>query len=98
MAKVRWTQQAAEELEAISSFIAADSIHYARLFVTDVISAVEQLETFPSLGRSVPEIGNPAIREIILGYYRIVYRVREELVEIVTVYHTARLLDPARLK
>ncbi len=45
-----------------------------------------------------PEINDPEIREILFGSYRIVYRVKGELVEILTIYHGARLLDPTRLK
>jgi len=97
MAEIRWTRQAADDLEVIACFIAEDSVHYARLFVLDVMSAVERLAVFPHLGRIVPEINNPAIREIILGNYRIIHRIREECIEIVTVYHTARLIDPAKL-
>ncbi len=39
----------------------------------------------------VPEVGDEALREVIHGNYRIVYRLRLDLVEIVTVFHGARL-------
>ena len=97
MAEVRWTAQAADDLESIAEFIARDSPQYARLFVLDVLQAVERLAPFPMIGRTVPELSDPMIREVLLGAYRIVYRVREELVEILTVYHGARLLDPRSL-
>ena len=42
MAEVSWTPQAADDLEAITDFIAADSPHYASLFVIDVFSALGQ--------------------------------------------------------
>jgi len=45
----------------------------------------------------VPEAEDPVIREVILGNYRIVYRTHKELVEILTVNHGARLLDPRDL-
>ncbi|MCC5850538.1 MAG: type II toxin-antitoxin system RelE/ParE family toxin [Verrucomicrobia bacterium] len=98
MAEIRWTAQAADDLEAIADFISDDSPHYARLFVIDVLDAAQRLEHFPRSGRIVPESNDPIIREIILGNYRIVYRVKLELVEILTVYHGARLLDPSTLK
>ncbi len=98
MAQVRWTEQAADDLAAITEFIAADSPQYARLFALDVITAVERLARFPRSGRIVPERANPAIREIILGSYRIVYRLRKDVVEVLTVYHGARLLDPSNLE
>ena len=93
MAKLRWTPQAADDLEAITEFIALDSPHYACLFVIDILAAIERLEEFPKIGRVVPEKEDPSIREIIFGNYRIVYRIREETVEILTVYHGSRLLD-----
>ena len=97
MAEVRWTAQAADDLEAIADFIKQDSPHYATLFVMNVLRAAERLGSFPKSGRMVPEANDPAIREIILGNYRIVYRVKQELVDILTVYHGARLLDPDQL-
>ena len=97
MAEVRWTVQAADDLEAIVEFISRDSEHYARLLAVDILEAVKRLETLPELGRPVPEITTPDIREILCGDYRVIYRVRADLVEILTVYHGARLLDPTRL-
>ncbi|MBN1359621.1 MAG: type II toxin-antitoxin system RelE/ParE family toxin [Sedimentisphaerales bacterium] len=49
------------------------------------------------MGRLVPEVNDPAIRELILGNYRVIYRLRGDLVEILTVHRGARLLDPAKL-
>ncbi|MFC1805806.1 type II toxin-antitoxin system RelE/ParE family toxin [Planctomycetota bacterium] len=97
MAEVRWTSQAADDLVAITDFIAQDSPHYASLFAMDVLAAVETLQAFPSSGRAVPEAKNPSLREILLGNYRIVYRVARDLVEILTIHHGARLLDPSKL-
>jgi len=97
MAGVRWTPQAAEDLEAIANYIAVDSTHYAKLFTVDMLSVVERLSDFPLSGRSVPECNDPAIREILFGSYRIVYRVKSDMVELLTVYHGSRLLDPSRL-
>jgi plasmid stabilization system protein ParE len=97
MAEIRWTPQASDDLEAIAEFISLDSHHYASLFVTDVVNATERLELFPESGRIVPELNEHLIREIILGNYRIVYRITHTAVEILTVYHSARLLTPNEL-
>lgn len=97
MAEVRWTPQATDDLNAIAEFISKDSPHYSSLLVLDVLQAVERLTAFPQSGRIVPEINEPLVREVILGSYRIVCRVRKELVEILTVFHGARLLDPSKL-
>jgi len=97
VAEVRWTPQALGDLEAIAEFISQDSPHYASLFVIDVFTAVERLGEFPLSGRVVPEKNDSKVREVILGNYRIVYRVRDDVVELLTVYHGARLLDPSKL-
>jgi plasmid stabilization system protein ParE len=39
----------------------------------------------------VPELGDESIREVIHGNYRIVYRLRDDVVEIAAVFHGARL-------
>jgi plasmid stabilization system protein ParE len=67
------------------------------LFVLDVFAAIERLENFPQSGRVVPEKNDPQIREILLGNYRIIYRLRKDVAELLTLHHGARLLDPARL-
>ncbi len=97
MADVRWTPQASDDLESIARFISRDSPRYAQLIVIDIVGAIDRLSTFPQSGRIVPERNDPALREIIQGQYRIVYRTKPDLVEILTVHHGARLLDPDRL-
>jgi toxin ParE1/3/4 len=97
MAEIRWTEQAAEDLEAIAEYIARDSPHYASLFCLNTVAKIERLELFPMLGRIVPETNDPAIREILMGNYRIIYRLVGETVEILSIYHGARILDPDTL-
>lgn len=97
MAEVRWTPQAADDFESITNFIAKNSLQYARVFALDVFASLERLETFPNSGRLVPELNRPDIREILLGSYRIVYRIKSDTVEILTLYHGARFFGPFRL-
>ena len=94
MAEVVWTRQAVEDLEGIRAFIARDSEHYATLVYERLVESVDRLETFPLSGRVVPEFGEESIREVVWGNYRIVYRVREALIEVLTVFHGSRLLPP----
>ena len=93
MAEIRWTPQAADDLEALAAYIALDSEHYACLFVIDIISSIERLSTTPERGRIVPEVQNPNVREIFVGNYRIIYRLRASIVEVLTIYHGSRLLE-----
>jgi plasmid stabilization system protein ParE len=98
MAQIRWTPQGFNDLESIAHFIAKDSPHYARLFVIDIFRTIDRLVDFPKSGRIIPELKDPRIREIIFGNYRVVYRLKEKIAEILTVYHGAKLLDPSRIK
>lgn len=97
MAQIRWTPGAAEDLDTIATYSASDSPHYATLFAINILEAVDRLERFPESGRIVPERGDPEIRELLLGNYRIVYRYKAGLPEILTIYHGSRLLDPLTL-
>ena len=92
MARIAWSPQAIADLEAIQSYIARDSEHYAVATIDRILYMVDSLESFPSSGRIVPELGNPKVRELLFGNYRIVYNFGEELVQILTVYHASRLL------
>ena len=93
MVRIRWSDEAAADLEAIHVFIARDSARYASAVCAELVEAVDQLRVFPRSGRVVPEFQREDIREVLRGSYRIVYRLVEPaLVEIVTVFHGARLL------
>jgi toxin ParE1/3/4 len=98
MAVLSWTFQALDDLDAICEFIARDAPRYAQLFAIQAFEAADRLAIFPLSGRIVPEINDQAIREIILGSYRIVYRLVEDEVEIITVHHGARLITADMLK
>jgi addiction module RelE/StbE family toxin len=90
--RVIWTRQSVEDVEAIKAYVARDSEQYAKLLAERLVAAVDRLEAFPSSGRVVPEVGDDSLREVVYGSYRLVYRVRTDSVEIITVYHGARLL------
>lgn len=94
MAEVTWTQQALDDLEAVCLYIARDAPGYATVFAERAFRAVAHLAQFPRAGRVVPEIHHDDIREVILQSYRIIYRVRLDEVEILTIHHGARLLNP----
>ena len=91
MADIRWSPQSISDVESIKAHINRDSPHYASLLVGRIIAAVELAGNYPESGRVVPEVGDGTIREILWRNYRIVYRVREANVEVVTIFHGAML-------
>ena len=86
MTELIWSPQALRDLEGLRAYIALDSPRYADLTVGRVVAAVERLKTFPESGRIVPERNAPDIREVIVGRYRVVYRLKAGVVEIATVF------------
>lgn len=97
MAEVNWTKFALENISDIADFISKDSVSYAELFVRKIFEKVIILEEFPNSGRIVPEFENSQIRELIFGSYRIVYKLYDIKIDIVTVHHSARLLSNSPL-
>ena len=91
MARIRWTPQSVNDIEQIAEYIAKDSRVYASIQTERFFEAVKILEVQISAGRIVPEIGDDSIREIIIGYYRIIYRVvNDRQADILTVHHSRR--------
>ncbi len=91
MTSVIWSPQAIRDVESVRAFIAQDSPSYAHLEARRIVAAVERLCTFPESGRPVPEREDPTIREVITSPYRIVYRLRGDVAEVVTVFRGSRL-------
>jgi toxin ParE1/3/4 len=88
--KIKWTDPAIESLRNLHRYIAQDSEIYASSFVQRIVLAVEKLTDFPRLGRVVPEADEDTIRELLYHNYRIIYRIKSELIEILTVIHGRR--------
>ncbi len=97
MTRVVWTRPALQDVSAIRDYIARDSPRYARAVAERLFAAVNRLHEYPLSGRVVPELAQPTLREVISAPYRIVYRVRAEVVEVIAVVHAARRFPDADL-
>jgi toxin ParE1/3/4 len=90
---VRWTHLARQRLNEIVQHIAEDDPAAARRWSEGVFKRIENLKTFPRMGRTVPEVGKREIREVFHGDYRIIYKVRRKDVLMLTIRHGRRLFD-----
>lgn len=90
--KLRWSQQAVEDLLKIGRYIAEDNPAAARRWVERLRQRARQAAEFPQAGRMVPEHSRPELREVIAGNYRIVYLVGGDVIEVMTVFEGHRLL------
>ena len=94
MVEIKWTDFAIENLNDIGDYIEKDSFRYAEIVVNSLFDSTDILERHPFAGHMVPEFNDKNIRELIRGSYRIVYKVlNENRIDIVTVHHSARLLN-----
>ncbi len=87
--RVAWTEPALDDLEAVAAYIARDSEHYSVAFVREIIEAAESLADMAERGHVVPELGEQAIREVLVRPYRIVYRIESDRVLILAIVHGA---------
>ncbi len=90
--KIKWTNEALFQLFEIEDFISQDSPERAAKFVDQIIEQAESLSEKPLRGRTVPEISNPDIRELIFRKYRIVYRISGNNLYILSVFERHRFL------
>ena len=89
MARVIWTQPAAQALEAIQDYIAQDNPRAAFEVVQRIRLATEQLAEHPNLGRLGRVRGT--LELIIAGLpYIVPYRIKGNAIEILSVFHAAR--------
>ena len=87
MRLIRWTPEASDQLEAAVKHIQQDNPTAARNVAQAVIDSIEQLGTFPGLGRPGEVKGT---RELLSPPYVVVYRYTEEIVEILYIWHGAQ--------
>ncbi len=75
MASIRWSLDARADLRQIRTYLERTSPEFSLAFTLRITDAVKDLETYPRMGRIVPEFDIRHIREIILQGYRIIYSV-----------------------
>ena len=90
--KVKWTRSAFNDLVQAAEYVSADSGWRGARIVRGSLDAARSLARFTDRGRMVPEFSDPAIRELLRGRYRIIYKITERTVTIVAFIHGARNL------
>ena len=93
--RIDFAQSALEDLAGIREWYDSQQApQVGERLVASVIEHVEQLAAFPDSGKMVPEFQTPWLRELELPPYRIVYRRDEDVITIVRVRRSERLMDP----
>jgi len=97
--KVIWSKESLQQLIQIEQYISRDNPERAVQFINRLIDRAEKIKDYPYKGRVVPEFSLNEIREVFEKSYRIVYRISENQIEILTVFEGHKLLkSPEILK
>jgi plasmid stabilization system protein ParE len=88
--KVVWAESAWRDLEQVADYIAEDSPAYAAAFVGRIRERAGTLDQLAYRGRIVPELGEPNLRELLIGNYRLLYEIHDDTIGILALIHGAR--------
>ena len=93
--QIIWSPRSLEDLRDIVEYISKDNPAAAESFGMKLIQTAESLNQLPERGRIIPKFGDPTIRDIGCGPYRIAYRIvratgNSPRVEIARLWHGAR--------
>jgi addiction module RelE/StbE family toxin len=89
--QVVWLNKALRNLDEIAAYIAQDNPQAAEKMVDLILAQVNQLATQPAIGRPGRVVGT---RELVISnsHYLVPYRIKNNRVEILRVFHTAQKL------
>jgi len=90
--KIIWSNESLKKLIEIELFISKDSPQRASQFIDKIIARCEKIKNYPYKGRVVPEFSINEIREVFEKTYRIVYKISETQIEILTIFEGHQLL------
>ena len=95
---IRWSKRGSLRRMQCVRYIAEKSGDWptAWKWEDDVFGAVAHLEEFPLSGSVVREFGRADIRQVLLGDYRIIYRVKNNIPEIISIRHGHYLIRSTR--
>ncbi|MCP3678585.1 MAG: type II toxin-antitoxin system RelE/ParE family toxin [Deltaproteobacteria bacterium] len=99
--KVYWACVAESDLKGIIAYIAEDSPANAGTIFEKIKEKAASLTQFPERGRTVPELQEQGVflyRELIVAPWRIIYRVSERKVYILSVLDSRQNVEDILLK
>ena len=99
--KVIWASSAVQDLESIVAYIADDSPANAKKILSKLKKSVSELYHSPHRGRLVPELKSQGIllyRELVIAPWRVMYRISENTVLVLSVFDSRQNVEDILLK
>ena len=82
---VKWSDIALQRIYEIADFIAKDAPQASSKWIETLFEQEKNLRQLPFIGRMVPEVKKENVREILIGNYRLIYKIVEKEIWILTV-------------
>lgn len=98
---VWWSETADNDLVSIIEYITRENPLQARKIFGEIKKRAESFNAYPDRGRMVPELQNQGItlyRELIIGPWRIMYRVSEDSVYVLSVLDSRQNVEDILLQ
>ncbi len=95
---ITWSPRAKRRLLDCMRYIAVQSQDWPTVIAwrDRVYEAVEHLDDFPESGSVVRELNRGSIRQVIVGEYRVIYRIRQGTPEIMSLRHIRFMIQSVR--
>jgi plasmid stabilization system protein ParE len=93
--RIRWTPAAAADLQRISDYLKDHHPQYREPSLRRMYSSIQSLKKWPHRGRVGREEGTRELLFLPLPYIA-VYRVKEQSIEVLRIYHGAQDRPPGR--
>lgn len=89
--RVRWTQQAIQDLESAHHYIALENPKAAKIILSKLLKGIEQIQLYPESGR-MGRVANTLELIIPKTQYILIYRYKSKTkeIQILSFLHTAR--------
>lgn len=93
---VVFQRRAAREIEAVDEWWRANRTSAPDLFVSELDTMLSAVALMPTLGSAAKGERAPGVRRVLLRgtRYHVYYRVRDDVLEVLAVWHAARGVGP----
>lgn len=88
-----WSPLALENISHTVKYITLDNPQAALNWANSIFEVVERLKEHPNSGRDLPEMSRKDIQEIIKGKYRIIYKIQNEMINVLLVRRGSKPVD-----
>ena len=90
--QIIWTDEAKEDLRDILHYLSRSPLVYVDNWSNELTKKLSLLESFPEMGRNVPEKELSYLREIFVGNYRLLYIYLHDTITVIGIRHQASQL------